>query len=112
MIKKLHVYFGGFKSVDEMVRLYELPDRNGKRQSHRRPRTTRLTKYGELRARQNSVRGGGRSARFEKNLNLSIIGLTRTLKYKALTINKKNFLGPTNVGAVGPAPPTVKYVNR
>ena len=40
-----------------------------------------------------------------KNLKLTIIGPTRTLKiYKALTINDKIF-GLTKVGVVGPAPP-------
>ena len=44
--------------------------------------------------------------RFKKNLNLTIIGPTRTLKIQVLTINKKIF-GPTKVGVVGPAPPAL-----
>ena len=54
--------------------------------------------------------GDGRSARlvrpFEKNLKLTIIGPTRTLKYKASTINDK-IVGPTKVGVVGPTPPAL-----
>ena len=56
------------------------------------------------------IRSGGRRSRlvrpFEKNLNLTIIGPTLTLNYKALTINDKIF-GPTKVGVVGPAPPAL-----
>ena len=57
-------------------------------------------------------RGGGRSTRlvrpFKKNVNFTIIGPTRTLKKKALIINKKIF-GPTKVGVVGPAPPALLW---
>ena len=41
---------------------------------------------------------------FEKNLNLTIIGPTRTLKIQG--VNNKIF-SPTKVGVVGPAPPAL-----
>ena len=58
-------------------------------------------------------RGGEKSARlvrpFEKNLNLTIIGPTRSLKIQGFDISYKNF-GPTKVGVVGPAPPVLNQM--
>ena len=55
-------------------------------------------------------RSGGRRSRlvqpFEKNLNLTIIGPTWTLKLQGSDHNDKIF-GPTKVGVVGPAPPAL-----
>ena len=59
---------------------------------------------------QRSQVGGGKITRLvlplENNLDLSIIGWTKTLKYKSLTMNNKIF-GPTKVAVIGLAPPAL-----
>ena len=59
---------------------------------------------------QLACRGGGRSTRlvrpFKKNLNLTIIGPTRTLKIQGFDHKYKDF-GLTKVGLVGSAPPAL-----
>ena len=64
----------------------------------------------EVNCRMSTNKRGERSARlvrpFEKNLNLTIIGPTRTFECRTLTINSQTF-GPTKIGVVGPAPPAL-----
>ena len=54
-----------------------------------------------------NLKGGAKYPPGQVRVKLTIIGPTRTLKYKASTINDKIF-GPTKVGVVGPIPPALK----